>query len=40
MAELLTEIFNLKNGKIRKTDGTEVPVTYIDPSSSEKHLSI
>lgn len=35
MKELLTEIFNIKNGRFRKKDGTEVPIAYIDPTSSE-----
>lgn len=33
--QLLTEIFNIKNGKFKKKDGTEVPIAYIDPSTSE-----
>lgn len=35
MSNLITETFNLKNGKFKKKDGSEVPVVYIDPSTSE-----
>lgn len=35
MAKLLTEVFNIKNGKLRKQDGTEIPIAYIDSQTSE-----
>lgn len=35
MKSLLNEVFNIKNGMFRKKDGSEVPIAYIDPSTSE-----
>ena len=35
MKQLITEIFNIKNGRYRKNDGTEIPIVYIDPETSE-----
>ena len=34
-AQLLTEVFNLKNGTYKKKDGSVVPIVYIDPETSE-----
>ena len=35
MSNLITETFNLKNGKFKKKDGSEVPIVYIDSTTSE-----
>lgn len=35
MKSLLNEVFNIKNGWMRKKDGNKIRIAYIDPSSSE-----
>lgn len=40
MKQLLTEIFNIKNGTFKKKDGGVVKIAYIDPNSSESTYAI
>lgn len=40
MAQLLTEIYNIKNGTFKKKDGSTIRVAYIDPKSSESTFNI